>query len=46
MKKTRFAEKLIAFALRQANSDISVTEVCRKMHIATGHLRMVLPHFW
>lgn len=34
MKKLKFTEEQIAFALRQAESGIRVTEVCRKMGIA------------
>ena len=33
MKKTRFTEQQIAFALRQAESGVSVEEVTRKMGI-------------
>jgi putative transposase len=31
MKKTRFTEQQIAYALRQAESGISVDEIIRKM---------------
>jgi putative transposase len=34
MKKKRFTEEQIAFALRQAGSGVSVAEVCRKMQIS------------
>jgi transposase-like protein len=34
MKKSKFTEEQIAFALRQAESDTRVAEVCRKMGIA------------
>ena len=34
MKKSKFTEEQIAFALRQAESGTSVVEVCRKMGIA------------
>jgi len=34
MKKTRFTEEQIAFALRQAETGTKVTEVCRKMGVA------------
>jgi putative transposase len=34
MKKRRFTEEQIAFALRQADSGVSVAEVCRKMQIS------------
>lgn len=34
MKKSRFTEEQIAFALRQAESGVAVKEVCRKMQIA------------
>ena len=34
MKKRRYTEKQIAFALRQAELGTSVGEVCRKMGIA------------
>jgi len=34
MKKKRFKEEQIAFALRQADSGAAVKEVCRKMQIS------------
>ena len=34
MKKSKFTEEQIAFALRQAESETRVAEVCRKMGIA------------
>ena len=34
MKKTRFTEEQIAFALRQAETGTQVAEVCRKMGIS------------
>ena len=34
MKKTRFTEEQIAFALRQAETGTRISEVCRKMGIA------------
>lgn len=34
MKKTKFTEEQIAFALRQAETGTGVGEVCRKMGIA------------
>ncbi len=34
MKKPKFTEEQIAFALRQAESDTRVAEVCRKMSIS------------
>ena len=34
MKRTRFTQEQIAFALRQAESGTSVGEVCRKMGIS------------
>ena len=34
MKKSKFTEKQIAFALRQAESGTTVAEVCRKVGIA------------
>jgi putative transposase len=34
MKKSKFTEKQIVFALRQAESGTRVSEVCRKMGIA------------
>ncbi len=37
MKKSRFTEEQIAFALRQAESGAKVSEVCRKMGVAEAH---------
>lgn len=34
MKKSRFSEEQIAFALRQAESGTAVREVCRKMGVS------------
>jgi putative transposase len=34
MKKSKFTEQQIAFALHQAESGISVAEVCRKMGVS------------
>jgi putative transposase len=34
MKKSRFTEEQIAFALRQAESGVSIVEVCRKMGVS------------
>ena len=34
MKRTRFSEEQIAFALRQVEGGATVTEVCRKMQIS------------
>ncbi len=34
MKKSRFTEEQIAFAIRQAETDTRVSEVCRKMGVA------------
>ena len=34
MKKSKFTEEQILFALRQAETGISVAEVCRKMGIS------------
>ena len=34
MKKTRYTEEQIAFALKQAETDTRVVEVCRKMGIS------------
>lgn len=33
MKKSKFTEEQIAFALRQAESGVKVAEVCRKMGV-------------
>ncbi len=37
MKKSRFTEEQIAFALRQAESGTKVSEVCRKRGVAEAH---------
>ncbi len=37
MRKSRFTEQQIAFALRQAESGTKVSEVCRKMGVAEAH---------
>ena len=34
MKRTRFTEEQIAFALRQVEGDVPVKEVCRKLQIS------------
>lgn len=34
MKRSKYTEEQIAFALRQAESGISVAEVCRKMGVS------------
>jgi putative transposase len=34
MKKSRFTEEQIAFALRQAETGTKVSEVCRKIGVA------------
>jgi putative transposase len=34
MKKSRFTDQQFAFALRQAETDTRVSEVCRKMGIS------------
>ncbi len=34
MKKSKFTEEQIAFALRQAEGGVKVTEICRKMGIS------------
>ena len=36
MKRTKFTEQQIAFGLKQAESGISVEEVCRKMGISNA----------
>ena len=38
MKKSKFTEEQIAFALRQAESGTTVAEVCRKIGHRRGHL--------
>jgi putative transposase len=38
MKKSKFTEEQIAFALRQVETGTRVTEVCRKMGIAEATL--------
>lgn len=37
MKKTRYTEEQIAFALKQAETGTRVEEVCRKMGISKPH---------
>ena len=34
MKRKRFSEEQIAFALRQADSDTMIEEICRKMGVS------------
>lgn len=34
MKKSRFSEEQIAFALRQSESGVPIVEVCRKMGVS------------
>jgi len=36
MKKSKFTEAQIAFALRQAEQGVKVEEICRKMGISQG----------
>ena len=36
MKKTKFSEAQIIFALRQADTGVPVAEVCRKMGVSEG----------
>lgn len=36
MKKSKFTEAQIAFALRQAEQGVKVDEICRKMGISQG----------
>jgi len=38
MKKSRFTEEQIAFALRQAETGTKVSEICRKMGVAEATL--------
>lgn len=40
MKKSKFTEQQIAFALQQAESGTVVAEVCRKMGISEATLRL------
>ena len=46
MKKSRFSEEQIAFALRQSESGVSVEEVCRKLgiseHTAKFHVGSII----
>jgi putative transposase len=47
MKRSKFTDQQIAFALQQAESGTSVAEVCRKMGISeqtfySGFLRFLL----
>jgi putative transposase len=34
MKKSRFTEEQIAFALRQAKSGVPIKEICRKLNVS------------
>jgi Transposase len=43
MKKSRFTEQQIAFALQQAEAGTSVDEVCRKMGICQAPFAMLSP---
>ena len=38
MKKSKFTEEQIAFALKQAETGTSVEEVCRKIGNLAGHV--------
>ena len=40
MKKSRFSEQQIAFALRQAEEGTAVAEVCRKAGISEAFMRV------
>ncbi len=42
MKKTRYTEEQIAFALKQAETGICVGEVCRKMGIVVVKFKWTL----
>ncbi len=39
MKKTKYTEEQIAFALRQAESGTTITEICRKMGVSETFYR-------
>ena len=41
MKRKRFSEEQIAFALRQADSGTTIEEICRKMGISPRRLKQL-----
>ena len=41
MKKSRFTEEQIAFALKQAETGIRIDEICRKMGISDASFLQV-----
>ncbi len=41
MKRKRFTDEQITHALRQAEGDMPVVEVCRKMQISEGDVLLV-----
>lgn len=46
MKKTKFTEAQIVFALRQAEGGVKVEEVCRKMGISEATFLQLEEEVW
>ena len=46
MKKTKYTEQQIAFALKQAETGTSVQEVCRKMGISEATFYNWKKKYW
>lgn len=46
MKKTRYTEEQIVFALKQAETGTRVEEVCRKMGISECHILQLEEKVW
>ncbi len=46
MKKSRFTDQQIAFALKQADSGVPIEEVCRKLGISPSTFLQVEEAVW